>query len=190
MRLFVSVDLPDDFAEAIADVQSELDDASGLSMTDPAQAHVTLKFLGEVDESSVEEVLEWLRAGVADAAVEPFECSVAGLGVFPEPEYISVVWLGIEQGGKSLTRLHESIESRAVDDGFEPEEHSFRPHVTIGRMNHGGGKQHVRTIVENQHPEIGTFSVESVSLTASTLRSDGPVYSTVETVALSGADTR
>jgi 2'-5' RNA ligase len=179
MRLFVSVDLPEAFAEAIAAVQSDISAASGLSLTDPEQAHVTLKFLGEVDDDWVDELTEMVHEGVTAANVDSFECTVGGLGVFPSLEYISVVWLGIQSGADPLQRLHESIEASAVDAGFDPEDHDFTPHVTIGRMNHGGGKELVQETVETEEPEIGTFEVERVRLKESTLTSDGPDYSTV-----------
>jgi 2'-5' RNA ligase len=184
MRLFVSVDLPAEYAEAIADVQSTLADASGLSTTDPEQTHVTLKFLGEVAETRLSEVVELVRRGVADAAVEPFDCRIAGLGVFPSLEYISVVWLGVETGVAPLGQLHQALETRAVEAGFDAADNEFTPHVTIGRMHHGGGKQLVQETVEDEHPEIGAFTVETVQLKQSVLESDGPEYSTVATVKL------
>lgn len=184
MRLFVSVDLPESLADAVAKAQAAVEDASGLSLTDPAQAHVTLKFLGDVDEGDLDETIEFIERAVEAAAVEPFECTVAGAGVFPSLDYISVLWLGIEQGADELTALHEAIEPRAVEAGFDPEEHDFTPHVTIGRMNHAGGKELVQSFVEDEHPAVGTFTVEEVRLKESTLHSDGPEYSTVERFAL------
>lgn len=180
MRLFVSVDLPEAFAASIEEVQRAVDGASGLSFTDPDQAHVTLKFLGDVDEAALDETVDAIEAGVEKADVDPFECSVEGVGVFPSLEYISVLWLGVGAGSDSLTALHESIEERAIDAGFEPEDHEFTPHATIARMDHAGGKELVQEFVENRHPEIGTFTVEEVRLKESDLRPDGPVYSTVE----------
>ncbi|RQG94534.1 RNA 2',3'-cyclic phosphodiesterase [Natrarchaeobius chitinivorans] len=180
MRLFVSVDLPDEFAQPIADLQAELSDASGLNVTDPEQAHVTLTFLGEVDEDRLPTLADELAAAVDDAGVDPFPVRYGGLGVFPDLEYISVVWLGVEAGGGQLTELHESIEDRTTAMGFDPEDHDFTPHVTLARMEHAGGKELVQEFVRDRDPTIGETTVEAVRLTESTLTSDGPVYSTVE----------
>lgn len=179
MRLFVSVDLPTDLADAIAVVQEELRDASGLSFTDPAQAHLTLKFLGETAPGRIEELEAALVAAVDDVGVAPFEATVAGLGAFPNEEYIRVVWLGFEGGSEALTRLHEAVESRTVDLGYEPEEHDFTPHVTLARMQHAGGKELVQRMLRDRHPEVGSFRVEEIRLTESELGPDGPEYSTV-----------
>lgn len=180
MRLFVSVDLPDQLASAVRDAQSAVADADGLSLTDPEQTHVTLKFLGEVDDDNLESTIDTVASGVSDASVAPFECTVTGAGVFPSLDYISVLWLGVEEGSRQLSALHEAIEKQTVAAGFDPEDHEFTPHVTIGRMNHAGGKELVQEFVEQEAPDIGTFSVAEVRLKKSELRSDGPVYSTVE----------
>ncbi|GAB3677694.1 RNA 2',3'-cyclic phosphodiesterase [Halopiger thermotolerans] len=179
-RLFVSVDLPDDLAESVADLQNEFADASGLNFTDPEQAHVTLKFLGDVDENRLPALEDELAATVDDAGVDPFEARFGGLGVFPSLEYISVVWFGAETGGEELTRLHEAIEERTTAMGFDPEDHDFTPHVTLARMEHAGGKELVQELVRERDPTIGEMRVDEVRLTESTLTDDGPVYSTVE----------
>ncbi|MFB6157800.1 MAG: 2'-5' RNA ligase family protein, partial [Haloferacaceae archaeon] len=89
MRLFVSVDLPDNLAPAVADVQDRLRDAEGLRFTDPEQAHVTLKFLGETAADRGGAVERAVADAVEAAGVEPFEATVGGLGFFPSLDYIS-----------------------------------------------------------------------------------------------------
>ncbi|MFC7133520.1 MULTISPECIES: RNA 2',3'-cyclic phosphodiesterase [Salinibaculum] len=182
-RLFVSVDL-DGLAEEVAAVQELLADASGLNVTDPAQAHVTMKFLGDTDPDRVPELVEELEAAVADSGVDPFTAKFGGLGVFPSLDYISVVWLGVREGSAELTRLHEAIEERTVAMGFDAEDHDFTPHATLARMQHAGGKELVQDVVGNRDPTVGTLRVEEIRLTESTLTDDGPVYSTLHAVPL------
>jgi len=179
MRLFVSVDLPARLAADVAAVQEELRDASGLRFTDPAQAHVTLAFLGDVGEDEVPEIEAALDRAVERAGVAPFEATLGGLGVFPSLDYISVVWVGFEDGGDALGRLHEAVEAELAPLGFEPEDREFTPHVTVARMDHAGGKAHVQRVVEEQSPTVGEMTVEEIRLTESTLTDDGPVYATV-----------
>ena len=179
-RLFVSVDLPPALTEPVAEVQSTFSAASGLRFTDPEQTHVTVKFLGDVEESRRPTLERELRAAIEDSGVEPFTARFTGLGVFPSLEYISVVWLGVAEGTDSLTRLHEAIEDRTTSIGFEPESHEFTPHVTLARMEHAGGKELVQDLVRNREPTVGEARVEEVRLTESTLTESGPVYSTVE----------
>lgn len=184
MRLFVSIDLPDRLADDIASVQAELEPAAGIRLTDPTQAHVTLKFLGEVDPARVDDITEALEDAVEQAAVGPFEATIGGLGAFPDPSYISVVWLGVTTGAGAMTELHDAVESAIVDLGFDPADHEFTPHATIARMDHAGGKDRVQRLLREADPTIGAFTVESIALTESTLKAGGPVYETVERIAL------
>lgn len=179
MRLFVSVDLPEEFADAVEAVQDAMREAPGLNFTDPAQAHLTLKFLGEVDPARLDELESALDAAVAGSGVGQFTVTYGGLGAFPSADYIRVVWLGVEDGGDELTRLQAAIEERTVALGYDPEDHEFTPHVTLARMEHAGGKELVQEALRERDPTVGTTRVEAVSLTESELGPDGPEYSTV-----------
>ncbi|PSP56702.1 RNA 2',3'-cyclic phosphodiesterase [Halobacteriales archaeon QS_1_67_19] len=180
MRLFVSIDLPDELAADVEQVQDRFRDASGLNFIDPEQAHVTLKFLGEASRGRVPRVKNAIERAVEDADVEPFAATYEGLGVFPDIDYIQVLWLGVSQGGERMTRLHETIEDETTKLGFDPEDHEFTPHVTLARMEHAGGKELVQENVENLAPTVGTAEVSEIRLTESVLTDEGPEYSTVE----------
>jgi len=182
-RLFVSVDL-DGLAEAVRAVQERFEGASGLHFTDPEQAHVTLKFLGDTDPDRVDALVGGLERAVED--IDPFEARFGGLGVFPSMDYINVVWAGVREGhgDAELTGLHEAIEARTTAMGFDAEAHDFTPHVTLARMDHAGGKEQVQRVVENADPEVGRLCVEDIRLTESVLTDDGPEYRTVESLSL------
>ena len=186
MRLFVSIDLPDRLADAVADVQERFAEAEGLRFVDPAQAHLTLFFLGDTDPDRVSEIESALERAVATAEVDPFELRVGGFGVFPSPEYISVVWAGVRDGGgvAETTRLHERVEDELTALGFEGDDHEFTPHITIARMDDARGKDLVQRVVRETDPDLGAFRVEEIRLTESTLTDDGPEYETVASVGL------
>jgi 2'-5' RNA ligase len=178
MRLFVSVDLPD-LAGGIADAQGLFGDVPGLRFTDPAGAHVTLKFLGETDESRLSAVREAVGSAVAESGVDPFEARLGGLGAFPSEDYITVVWVGVDDDG-SMATLHDHLEANTTELGFDSEDHDFTPHVTIARMDHAGGKAAVQSVLRTRDPTVGTTTVSEVRLTESMLTDDGPVYETVD----------
>jgi 2'-5' RNA ligase len=179
MRLFISADL-DGLAEEIATVQEHFADASGVRLTDPANVHVTLKFLGDVEEDSVPDLVDTLEEAVDAADVDPFRAEFGGLGAFPSEEYIRVLWVGVREGSAELTRLHEAIEKRTVEMGFDPADHEFTPHATVARMDHAGGKEQVQRALRETDLTVGTRRVEEVRLTESVLGDDGPEYTTVE----------
>ena len=184
MRLFVSVDLPDGLADEVRALQEEFADADGLRFTEPEQVHVTLKFLGEVDRTRLDEVESATEDAIDAARVDPFDVTFGGLGVFPSLDYISVVWFGVREGDEELTRLHEAIEEETTAIGFDPEDHEFTPHVTLARMEHAGGKDLVQELVRERDPTIGEMRVREVRLTESDLGPGGPEYSTVTRFAL------
>ncbi len=143
-RLFVSVDL-DGLGDAVAAVQDRFDGVSGLRLTDPGQAHVTLKFLGDTAPDRVADVVAALEAAVDDSGVEPFEADIGGLGVFPSLSYISVVWAA------SATRRcgEDDHPAEAIEDGPSRGVRSGGPrvHAACNHRQNGprGGKRQYGT---------------------------------------------
>ncbi|WP_248895573.1 RNA 2',3'-cyclic phosphodiesterase [Haloplanus halobius] len=178
MRLFVSVAV-DALADTLAAAQSRLPDAGGIRPVDPENAHITIKFLGEVDPDRLDAVEGGIASAVDDAGVDPFAMTVAGFGVFPSLEYISVVWAGVREGRAELTRLHEAVEREMTALGFDPEDHDFTPHVTLARMDDARGKEAVQRVVRDDDPTLGRLEVSALRLTESTLTAEGPEYRTV-----------
>lgn len=179
MRLFFAVDLPDDLADEFAALQDRFADAEGLNFTDPEQAHVTLKFLGEVDEAEISSLESAAETAIDDCNAAPFEMEVGGLGVFPSLDYISVVWAGVRDGSADLVQLHEALEVETTALGFEAESHAFTPHLTLARMEYAAGKELVQDLVTGEDPTVGRFEVDAVRLKQSVLTGEGPEYETV-----------
>ncbi len=206
MRAFFAVDLPESLSDAIADAQRPLVEAPGIDPVDPDDAHVTLQFLGEIDDDgdaadrnaadrndegnedadrvALDDVIAAGERAVERADIGPFECHVRGYGVFPHLGYVSVVWAGIDEGAAELARLHEALEAETTALGVDPENHEFTPHVTVARMRDARGKERVQDVVREGDPDVGRFEATEIRLVESTLTPDGPVYGTVETFAL------
>lgn len=183
MRCFVAIDLPEALTDAIADAQERFHDAEGLRFTDPSQAHITLKFLGEVAPERTAAIVEAIEAAVAEADVGPFRCTLGGFGAFPSPEYITVVWAGVREGADQLSALQAPIERELVDAGFDAEQHEFTPHVTLARMDDARGKDRVQSELAAD-ASIGGFEVSAVRLKESVLNGDGPTYRTIDQIRL------
>lgn len=177
-RLFVSIDI-DDLDEEVAMVQDPLTGQSGLNPVDPEQAHVTLKFLGDVQGEKMDALVQALGNAIETVDIGPFVAEFGGLGVFPSLDYISVIWLGVRNGGPEMTRLYETIEDCTTSIGFDPEDHEFTPHVTLARMEHAASKDLVRGYVTGEDPDAGQLRVTDVRLKESTLGPDGPEYHTL-----------
>jgi len=129
-------------------------------------------------------VVEAVERAVAASEVTPFDCYVAGYGVFPSLEYISVIWAGITQGSQQLTTLHEHVDRETTALGFDAEEYDFTPHATLARMRDARSKSVIQEVVAERDPELGTARVDGVELTQSTRTEAGPEYETVAEIPL------
>lgn len=135
MRLFVAVDpspaARDDLRSAVA----PLGDAwPGLRWTPVEQWHLTLAFLGEVEDRRVEPLAE--RLARAAARTSSFSLALRGFGAFSSPRRAGVVWAGVEGDVGSLTRLAERATAAARHTGIAVDARRFRAHLTIARARH------------------------------------------------------
>lgn len=183
MRCFVSVDLPGDLEPAVEEVQRELrDTGADLNPVEPGKVHVTLKFLGEVEDERVEDVESAVR-GAAEP-MEPFDARFEGVGVFPSRDYIRVIWIGADGGG-GFVELAERIEDAAAELGFEREDREFVPHATVARMKSGRGKDRVLDVLDRYEGRVfGSCRVDRVRLKRSVLRPEGAKYSDIAVIPL------
>lgn len=136
--------------------------------------HLTLKFLGQVDEAK----LEAIQAAVHDAVapVPRFTISCRGLGVFPDIRRPRVIWAGLE--GAALATLAGAAEAALAPLGFPREAREFRPHLTIGRWREGArGGDALRSELERwRHHDFGASAVDEAVLFQSVLKRGGAEY--------------
>lgn len=132
MRLFVALNLPDEQKERLHDAAAPLRDAGwSVRWVGPESIHLTLKFLGEVRPSNVEQVEEAI-ANVA-AKTEPFDVGVGQLGAFPSVRRPRVVWVGVD-ATPELRCLKHDLEWELASLGFDRETRAYHPHLTLGRV--------------------------------------------------------
>lgn len=175
IRAFVAIPLDRAVRERIAEVQSELGKTlSGIRWTGRENLHLTLKFLGGVEDEKVAPI----AAALAEALrpISPFSLLCRGLGVFPDIRKPRVLWAGLE--GAPLGKIAASIEAAAQSLGFEREKREFKPHLTIGRWREfGGGADALRREVERRRAhDFGSSEVNEVIFFQSVLKPGGPVY--------------
>lgn len=187
MRLFVALNLPHELRREIYDAAAPLR-ALGLPVrwVDPAQIHLTLKFLGEVPEPEVAAV----GACIASVARrhEPFALRIGGLGGFPSLERPRVLWLGV-QAPPVLGALQAALEKELEALGFAPEDRPFRPHLTLGRVRTDARGGSFRGLGERAGALRidATVAVRTVDLMRSTLDPRGARYDRIAGSPLGGA---
>jgi 2'-5' RNA ligase len=178
IRSFVAVDLDDaTIRERIVKAEQGLaETGASLKIVDPNIMHLTLRFLGEIPQSTVEQVKEVLN----ELQFQPFDAEFSGLGVFPNIRRISVVWVGVTKGAEQLNDIFHQIEPKLRKLGLPPDDKGFSPHMTIARVRTGLNKEALAQYVESmREQEFGQMPVKSIRLKKSTLTPKGPIYTTI-----------
>ena len=186
IRAFVALDLPEAQREALFTLQRALRRAGAeVSWVRPESVHLTLKFLGNIEEEAVSPIGEALSPVAAGAA--PFAVSPSGCGAFPTLKAPRVVWVGLRTAGDELARLQKGVEAALSALGHPPEDRPFKPHLTLGRVK---GSRNLRALTEALAANAGfsapSFDVSEIVLYKSMLRPEGAVYSALLRIPLSG----
>jgi 2'-5' RNA ligase len=167
MRCFVAIDLPEDIRKKIEDIKSEINNKKFIKIA--SEPHITLKFIGEVEEKQKNHIIENLKK----IEYEPFEVIIKGVGVFPNFKYIRVIWLGCFS--KDLEKLAEIIRNQLKE--FNPEDEKFIGHITIARLKNKADNDIYNFIEKYKNIEIGKFLVKEFKLKRSVLTQKGAIYS-------------
>lgn len=182
-RSFVAIESNEEIRNSLLGIQKSLEmTGADLKLVEPENIHLTLRFLGNVSENRIELVKEKIRKL---EKVDSFELQVRGLGVFPRPSFIRVIWAGVSQGEEETLNLRKQLNEKLAEIDFESEDKDFTPHFTIARMKSGRAKDEVLTQVkENSEKNFGSVKVDEIKLKKSELTSEGPIYTTLENVEL------
>jgi 2'-5' RNA ligase len=172
IRLFVGIGFDEDLTARIGALQQGL---PGARWVERDNLHLTLRFIGEVDEDLAEEI----HHGLAGLAEPPFTLTLAGLGLFGDRHQARTLWLGVERS-EPLSRLAARVDSVVVQAGGQPEPRRFNPHVTLARLKDtpSGRIQDFLAATGRFHEEH--VAVERFTLFRSTLGRQGAHYDALE----------
>jgi 2'-5' RNA ligase len=182
MRCFIAVNVDNPLVSSFIDELSEV--GAALRLVKPENLHLTLKFLGEVEEDSIDDVQKAMDESLVGFG--PFEVSLHGTGAFPSQNYMRVVWVGMQKNRERLIELQKAIDENLVPLGFAREKR-FHPHLTLARVKSQKGKAGLKAFIsKNQERLFGKLKVGSVKLKKSVLSPKGPIYSTIGETKLTG----
>lgn len=185
IRAFISIEIPQEIKRKISLVQEQFKTIeTHVSWVRPASIHLTIKFLGYISEEQIPEIKNCMATTSFD--IPHFTINIKGMGVFPNPNYPRVIWLGLEDKFDYLFRLQKGINDCLEKKGFEPEERGFTPHLTIGRIKSLKRKnQLIRGTHLYKDINVGEILVAKIKLMRSQLNPGGSIYTTLEEVNLS-----
>ncbi|MBN1281113.1 MAG: RNA 2',3'-cyclic phosphodiesterase [Candidatus Thermoplasmatota archaeon] len=164
------------FEEEIARIGADV------KLVEPHNIHITMKFLGDTEEDQIPVIEQAMTSAVQ--GIKPFTLTLKGTGVFPNQNYIKVLWIGIVDDGHSST-LAQAIDHHLEPLGFPKEKKGFSPHLTIGRMKTAQKKDQLLKVLERYSTmEFTTQEVHSIALKKSELTGQGPIYTILREVPL------
>ncbi len=184
MRTFIAIEIPAEIKKEMAEVQSRLKGPGvDASWTRPEGIHLTLKFLGEVEEPRIPEIMDSLTRAIGGAG--GFRLEVVGVGTFPNPRNARVAWIGVSGDIERLMALQSSVEEAMAGLGMEREDRKFTPHLTLGRIKYIRSRDAwVNALDAMKDIRLSSFNVEAVSLMKSELQPSGAVYTEIGRVEL------
>jgi 2'-5' RNA ligase len=178
IRTFIAIPVGDEVRQRLVELQETLAEvAPGVKWVQPANIHLTLLFLGEVDSRELPAICRAVQNTVADH--NGFSITVEGAGCFPNARRPRVLWVGIGQGQQEVVAIHDALEKPLLELGcYRREERRYTPHVTLGRIEGNAGTDALsRELAKQKAWKAGELAVDEIHVMSSELRSEGPIYS-------------
>lgn len=185
-RTFLAMDIDDRTREALASVRERLGRLRGrINWVAPENLHSTVQFLGDVEDAQLGDVCHACdRAG---AAIEPFSPRVEGIRARPPRGRVRMLWAEVAEQTGRMHHLHECVEEALADIGFQPEDRTWRPHVTVARVRHTPDPATLREALENlDDVRFEPFTVGHCTVYTSELTPHGPIYTVAHRSPLTG----
>ena len=172
-RGFIAIDI-DSFPKLVQFENEIRNLGANVKLVEPENIHITLKFLGDTNEEYADRIDEIMKDAVKD--INPFEIKLKGAGVFPNQNYIKVMWIGIENG-EQIGKIVSKIDEKISELGFEKERRRFSAHLTIARVKSAKNKEKLLELIEKYRDiEFGSLKVDTIKLKKSELTPKGPIY--------------
>jgi len=186
IRSFIAIELPEDLKLSLTRLQERLKSESRapVKWVNPNNMHLTLKFLGNIDAGVTGKITSALEEAVR--GTRPFHLEIKGLGVFPNPRRVNIVWVGITGEVNQLDQLQKRVESSLTPLGFVPESRPFTPHLTLARLRDqatSDERLNLGQLIANTEFDANcNLYINSVHLVRSQLTREGPFYSHISSI--------
>jgi len=176
MRLFIAAELPEEVKKYLFSLQREIGSTlAKINWVHKKNLHLTLKFLGDISGSLVEDI----KNRISGVEFKKFVVHTSGIGVFPSESFVRVVWVGLEPQGK-IVELQQKVDE-ALLDIFHGEQ-KFQAHLTLGRAKFIKKKREFIERIKNLKVRPVKVEISEIKLIESELTKDGPIYKEIFSV--------
>lgn len=187
MRIFIAVELPKEIRDSLGRLQDELKKSGAdVKWVAPDNIHLTLKFLGEVDDEKLDKIIQIIEEVASTNSV--YQINITSLGAFPKIDYLRVIWVGVKEGDEQTKKIAKDLEEKIAKAGIPKEDRPFSSHITLCRtrstLNREKLVENLKNIRENFGKENLHFSVSKITLFKSTLTLKGPIYEVLKEASL------
>ena len=175
LRSFIAIELSETLKNELTGLQLKLKKCGAdVRWIKPENIHLTLKFLGDIEEQIVENIVKTIKGTCKE--FKPFSIDIKGTGLFPNPRSPRVLWVGVN-GSEDVIRFQGEIKDRMSALGFKREKRRFIPHLTLGRFKSPQGKGPLLEKIELlKSSSFGIINVLTISLMQSELSPAGAQY--------------
>ena len=188
IRSFIAIELPEALKLELAELQARLKtaDPGGVKWVDPKGIHLTLKFLGNIAADRTGDIIRAMNE--AARGIPPFQLTIGGLGVFPNPRRAQVAWVGLGGQIDKLARFQAQLEASLAQLGFAPETRPFSPHLTLARLRPQASPAERQSlgqlIISTRFASSYPIVVTAIKLMRSQLTRQRAIYSQIGSVEL------
>jgi len=180
VRLFVAVEIGQRLSKRVAEVSRELQRRAAeaaprakVTWVPPDRMHLTVRFIGEVDDEKGSMVG---KAFGAPLAVAPFTLGLRGVGTFPRSGTPRVVWVGVTEGRDEVLAIETEVTARLTPLGIPEESRAYSPHLTLARVREPARLKSAHLVDGLTDQRIGTVRIGAITLFQSKLSPKGPTY--------------
>jgi len=183
VRCFIAVEIPLPIREVIGRTIQDLQQSgSDVKWVSTGNIHITLKFLGDTEESRIDDIRNALEKKLSH--YQPFCIKITGAGSFPAGKYPRVVWVGVEESA-ALNLLQQDVEQEMAALGFPADGRRFMAHATVGRVKSSRRLAELANRLQGAgEVSFGHFEVRGISLMKSDLKPAGPEYTCLAVIPL------
>ena len=187
MRTFIAIELPQNIKDTLGRLQGKLKQCGAdVRWVEPHNIHLTLKFLGEVEDSKLDGINQIIEDTVKNRL--KFEITLTDLGVFPDINHPRIIWVGIKDKNNETKLIAEELGEKLEKLGIPREERQFLGHITIGRIKSWLNKdklaERLSVLKDESSNEKINFIADKITLFKSSLKPNGPIYEVLKEVTL------